>query len=47
MNNFLIALLLCISSITIYKIAYSKAPFLLRIFWIVGLVVAMRAFILQ
>lgn len=47
MNNFLIALLLVVSSITIYKIAYSKTPFMLRIFWIVGLVVAMRGCVLQ
>lgn len=47
MKNFLLALLLVASTVTIYKIAYSKAPFLLRIFWIVGLVVAIRAYILQ
>lgn len=47
MNNFLVALLLVVSSLTIYKIAYSKAPFMLRAFWIIALVVAMRGCVLQ
>jgi len=45
--NILVALILVLSSITIYKIAYSKAPFMLRLFWVLGLIVAVRSCVLQ
>lgn len=41
------AVILGIASISIYRIAYSAGSFYLRLLWIVALVVAVRAWVLQ
>lgn len=46
-GDLLVATVVGIAAISIYRIAYSAGSFYLRLLWIIALVVAVRAWVLQ